>query len=95
MEVMESLAHLMAHSPQIQQKISSRHAQTQKNTLALDALAAISSKVLEYGRAKINLEMVLTQNLSIKIFFNSTVCKERFRRSLVAQPPSSIISTHT
>ncbi len=46
-EVMESLADLMGHSPQMQQKIYSRHAQTQKSTLALDALAAISSKVLE------------------------------------------------
>jgi site-specific recombinase XerC len=46
-EVMESLADLMGHSPQMQQKIYSRHAQTQNSTLALDALAAISSKVLE------------------------------------------------
>jgi site-specific recombinase XerC len=46
-EVMESLANLMGHSPQMQQKIYSRHAQTQHSTLALDALAAISSKVLE------------------------------------------------
>jgi integrase len=46
-EVMESLADLMGHSPQMQQKIYSRHALPQKNTLALDALAAISSKVLE------------------------------------------------
>jgi integrase len=46
-EVMESLADLMGHSSQMQQKIYSRHAQTQKSTLALDALAAISSKVLE------------------------------------------------
>lgn len=44
---MESLAELMGHSPQMQQKIYSRHAQTQHSTLALDALAAISSKVLE------------------------------------------------
>ncbi|MBD2542002.1 hypothetical protein [Coleofasciculus sp. FACHB-SPT36] len=46
-EVMESLASLMGHSPQMQQKIYSRHAQTQKSTLALDALATISSEVLE------------------------------------------------
>jgi site-specific recombinase XerC len=46
-EVMESLADLMGHSPQMQQKIYSRHAQTQHSTLALDALRAISSKVLE------------------------------------------------
>jgi hypothetical protein len=46
-EVMESLAELMGHSPQMQQKIYSRHAQTQHSTLALDALRAISSKVLE------------------------------------------------
>ncbi|WP_333476020.1 hypothetical protein [Allocoleopsis sp.] len=46
-EVMKSLAHLMAHSPQMQQKIYSRHAQTKESALALDALAAISSKVLE------------------------------------------------
>jgi site-specific recombinase XerC len=46
-EVMESLAELMGHSPQMQQKIYSRHAQTRHSTLALDALRAISSKVLE------------------------------------------------
>jgi hypothetical protein len=46
-EVMESLADLMGHSPQMQQKIYSRHALPQHSTLALDALAAISSKVLE------------------------------------------------
>jgi site-specific recombinase XerD len=46
-EVMESLADLMGHSTQMQQKIYSRHAQAKKSTLALDALAAISSKVLE------------------------------------------------
>lgn len=46
-EVMESLAGLMGHSPQMQQKIYSRHTQTQHSTLALDALAAISPKVLE------------------------------------------------
>ncbi len=45
-EVMESLAHLMAHSPQMQQKIYSRHAQTQESALALDALRAISSKMM-------------------------------------------------
>lgn len=46
-EVMESLADLMGHSPQMQQKIYSRHALPQHSTLALDALAAISSKILE------------------------------------------------
>jgi site-specific recombinase XerC len=46
-EVMESLAELMGHSPQMQQKIYSRHALPQQSALALDALAAISSKVLE------------------------------------------------
>jgi hypothetical protein len=46
-EVMESLAHLMSLSPQMQQRIYSRYPQTQKSTLALDALAAISSEILE------------------------------------------------
>lgn len=46
-EVMESLTDLMSHSPQMQQKIYSHHTQKQEISLALDALAAISSKVLD------------------------------------------------
>ena len=48
-EVMESLAELMGHSPQMQHKIYSRHAQTQHSTLALDTLAAILTKVWNEG----------------------------------------------